>query len=151
VGNRGGSFELTRYMRREADDCNCYDQAAAIQTLSAALGIALGWRYLSPFGYIKTTQLVGVGWCNNPFFGSDASQKVVAVDSPERSAFGNHAFIADAAELTLDGCAGPHVGEETAFQYLSASIDDTPALYRGRFRPGRVHDIVPTAGVRRVS
>jgi hypothetical protein len=147
----GGRFNLTGYMLRTQPKCNCYDQAAAIQTFTAALGIELRWLYLSPFGYIKTTRLVGIGWCNNPFFGFDESKKIVAADSPERSAFGNHAFIAESSEGTLDACAGPHVGEETAFQYLSASIDDTPALYDRSFRPGRVHDIVPAQGVISVS
>jgi len=151
VGPHGGRFKLTGYMLRTAPVCNCYDQAAAIQTFAAALGIDVRWLYLSPFGYIKTTRLVGVGWCNNPFFGADESKRVVADDCCERSAFGNHAFVAGHSEGTFDACAGPHVGEETPFQYLSASIDDTPALYRHRFRPGRVADIVPAKGVINVS
>lgn len=148
----GGRFHLTDYMLRTHPRCNCYDQAAAVQTFAAAIGVELSWLYLSPFGYIKTTRLVGVGWCNNPFFGTDESRKVIAADSAERSAFGNHAFVSRDSEAgVLDACAGPHVGEETPFQYLSASIDDTPALYQGRFRPGRVGDIVGEDGVTSVS
>jgi hypothetical protein len=150
VGAHGGRFKLTAYLAVQRDRCNCYDQAAAIQTLAAALGIDLDWCFLSPFGYIKTTNLVGVGVTNNPFFGTNSSKKIVAFDAPERSSFGNHAFVSGAGETAFDGCAGPHVGEETLFQYLSASIDDTPSLYVGRSRPGRVKDIAPGGGVARV-
>jgi hypothetical protein len=151
AGHHGGGFRLTAYMSLRKERCNCYDQAAAIQALAAAIGVNVAWCYLSPFGFIKLTHLVGVGLTNNPFFKSDQSKKVLPFDAPERTAFGNHAFISDASEVAFDSCAGPHVGEETLFQYLSASIDDTPALYSNRFRPGRVGDIAPGEGIVRIT
>jgi hypothetical protein len=147
VSGYGGAFSLDDYMVRAKASCNCYDQAAAVQALSGALGVLLGWRYLAPFGYIKPTNLVGVGQCNNPFFGSDSAKKLVAFDSPGRTAFGNHAFVAAATGNILDACAGPHKGEESASQYVTASIDATPALYGGGFRAGTATDIVPAPGV----
>jgi hypothetical protein len=151
AGSHGGRFKLTAYMALSRDRCNCYDQAAAIQTFAAALGIDVAWCFLSPFGYIKVTNLVGVGLTNNPFFGANPAHKVVAFDSPERSSFGNHAFVSRVADTAFDGCAGPHVGDETLFQYLSASIDDTPSLYPGRSRPGRVDDVVSADGIVRIA
>ena len=43
----------------------------------------------------------------------------------------------------LDACAGPHTGSETPDQYVTASIDATPALYGSGFRPGKASDIIP--------
>ena len=148
VGGFGGTFNLTAYMSRLKETCNCYDQAAAVQALSAALGVMLQWLYLSPFGFIKPTDLVGIGECNNPFFMSNGSERLVPVDSPDRTAFGNHAFVGSGTGNILDSCAGPHIGHETLPEYLKASIDDTPSIYRWGFRAGRVSDIVPGRGVR---
>jgi hypothetical protein len=148
VGNLGGVFNLNDYMIRASTRCNCYDQAAAVQALSIALGATIGWRYLNPFGYIKPTNLVGVGQCNNPFFGADDAKKMVAEDSADRTAFGNHAFANIPSGNILDGCAGPHTGSESPDQYVSASIDDTPSLYASYAgRPGKASDIVPGTGV----
>jgi hypothetical protein len=150
VGNLGGVFKLSDYMLRASERCNCYDQAAAVMALSLALGATVGWRYLSPFGFIKPTNLVGFGNCNNPFFGADETKKVVAADSPDRSAFGNHAFDDVPGGNILDGCAGPHKGSETPDQYVSASIADTPSLYAGfggGARAGTASDIIPGTGV----
>jgi hypothetical protein len=147
VGSYGGDFALWDYLRATSGVCNCYDQAAAVQALSGALGIDLDWRFLSPFGYLRTTNLVGVGQCNNPFFGSNESKKVVANDSKDRTAFGNHAFISFGAERMLDACAGPHLGTETAQEYVQSSIDNTPRLYRQWHRPGTAADIVVGFGV----
>jgi len=147
VGPLGGAFDLKDYIQRLTPLCNCYDQAAAVQALSGALGVPVGWCYLEPFGFIKTTNLVGVGECNNPFFGLDDSKKLVAVDSPARTAFGNHAFASAPSSNILDACAGPHTGTESRDQYVAASIDDTPSLYGDGFRAGKASDIVPGAGV----
>lgn len=151
VSQLGGSFGLLDYMTRSHAVCNCYDQAAAVQALTGALGVSLGWRYLDPYGYINTTNLVGVGPCNNPFFGADEKKKVVPTHSPDRSGFGNHAFVAVGSGNILDACAGPHTGSETPAQYVTASIDTTPTLYGSGFRPGTAGDIIPGAGVTDVS
>lgn len=146
VGNLGGLFELGNYMTRASERCNCYDQAAAVQALSLAVGATVGWRYLAPFGYIKPTNLVGFGQCNNPFFGLDESQKMIDEDSPDRTAFGNHAFADVTGGNILDACAGPHTGSETPDQYVTASIDDKASLYPTGYRPGNASDIIPGVG-----
>ena len=120
-----GFMSLRNYIIKKPgqDIVNCYDQAAAVQSLCGALGVNVEWTYLKPFGYIKTTNLVGVGSCNNPFFNGNGSTPVVASDSPKRTAFGNHAFV-DYNGKIFDACAGPHTGTETPRKYLEASIDD---------------------------
>jgi hypothetical protein len=151
VSNFGGVLQVQKYMLKTSPICNCYDQAAAVQAFTGALGVQVGWRYLEPYGFIKPTNLVGVGRCNNPFFGSDDTKKVVAADAPDRSAFGNHAFTAAPRGNILDACAGPHTGTETPAQYVDAAIDATPSLYGSGFRPGKVSDILPGPGVTGVS
>ena len=75
--NFGGAlktFKLTNYMKpaprqdnAEDDFVNCYDQAYAVIVFSGALGIHMDALFLEPFGFLKKTQLVGRGTCNNPF------------------------------------------------------------------------------------
>ncbi|AIO34808.1 hypothetical protein NUV26_25665 [Burkholderia pseudomultivorans] len=137
VAMSGGLFELTKYMQKRAvkpagaaasggaaDDgrtVNCYDQASAVFCLAAALGVKPGIYFQNPFGYINSTDLVGIGSCNNPFFSSNGSTPVIAGDSPSRTSFGNHAF-AHLAHKVEDACAGPH-HDEALRAYLTASID----------------------------
>ena len=91
---------------------NCYDQAAAINVLSGALGIKTEFLFMDPFGYIKETKLVGIDKsfdfvppasesdnCNNPFFADPKYSPLRIVDgfvdinhnNLPRSGFGNHA------------------------------------------------------------
>lgn len=134
--NLGSSaFRLMRYMAKDGaagNVVNCYDQAAAIQSLAGAMGVTLTWIYLGPYGSIKPTSLVGVGLCNNPFFSSNGSKKLVPWDDPHRTGFGNHAF-AQLGTGTLDACAGPHVGNETLREYVEAAVDAKRERIR---RPG---------------
>jgi hypothetical protein len=146
----GGTFKLGAYMERTNPVCNCYDQAAAVQALSLALGAAVGWRYLEPFGFIKETHLVGVdGLCNNPFFEGDESKKLVPASSKDRWPFSNHAFSALPNDNILDACAKPHTGNEAPGTYVSDSIDDTPSLYPHRIcdHAGKASEILPGPGV----
>lgn len=150
VGSLGGAFALDKYMKRGSEACNCYDQAAGVLAFSLALGAKVSWRYLEPFGYIKPTDLVGFGLCNNPFFGVNVKKKMVPKDSPERTGFGNHAFADIEGGNILDACAGPHAGTETPAEYVAASIDDDPSLYGGSFRPGTAGEIIPGTGLNAV-
>jgi Domain of unknown function (DUF4150) len=120
-----GSFRLMKYMAKEGNKnnvVNCYDQAAAIQSLCGALGVVLDWIYLSPYGFIKPTNLVGVGLCNNPFYMGNGSKKLMDWDDPKRTGFGNHAFARLGTGI-LDACAGPHTGFETLREYMESAID----------------------------
>lgn len=76
AANFGGAtnrFHLTDYMkpalRKPAgeDYVNCYDQAYAVVVFAGVLGIHMDALFLEPFGFLKLTQLVGRGACNNPF------------------------------------------------------------------------------------
>jgi hypothetical protein len=104
---------------------NCYDQATAVQTFCACLGVDVTWIFQYPFGYIKTTGLVGVGMCNNPFYKGNGTHPVVLVNDPDRTGFGNHAFIENnKAEVYIrDACAGPHIGEEDLRAYFVNAVD----------------------------
>ncbi|QDE86153.1 hypothetical protein [Myxococcus xanthus] len=134
-------FQLNDYMKGEDPECCCYDQASAVQVFAAALGVNSQWLFLNPFGFIHTTNLVGVGACNNPFYRSNGSDKVVLPRDPKRTSFGNHAFVGMNSKI-LDACAGPQVGTETLQEYIDSSIDPDPALYPmiGE-RPGMASDI----------
>lgn len=119
-----------------------------MQALCGAVGVDTTWFYLRPYGFINTTNLVGVGNCNNPFFGSNGSSAVVPADDPKRTAFDNHAFCGLAGKV-LDACACPHIGTETKAQYCTVAIDTTPALYArfSGFRPGTAADIIEPGGI----
>jgi hypothetical protein len=147
VGHEGGAFSLRSYLWRGSALCNCYDQAAAVQALAGAIGVNSAWLFLEPFGYIRPTNLVGVGWCNSPFFGDNEKLKLVPPDSEKRTGFGNHAFAVTYGAMTVDACAKPHLATETVPEYLADSIDDTESLYDRGFRPGRPRDVLPKIGV----
>lgn len=136
----GFTVRIGDYLRRSHPRANCYDQASAVQAFCGAVGITQSWLFLNPFGYINPANLLGVGMCNNPFFDGNGSQPVVADLSPQRTAFGNHAFVGHSSKI-LDACAGPHTGNEDAAAYVKASIDDNPALYGPGQRPGTAGDI----------
>ncbi|HLJ87063.1 MAG TPA: hypothetical protein VKZ53_09575 [Candidatus Angelobacter sp.] len=148
VSNDGGTFDLERYLAVGSTRCNCYDQAAAVQSFSGAVGVGLTWLYLRPFGYLKLTNLIGVGNCNNPFYESNGSAAVVAANDPDRTAFGNHSFC-EYTTLAADACAGPHLATEALQQYIDASIEKTTdtTLYARGFRPGTTADLSPKSGV----
>ncbi|HYK87801.1 MAG TPA: hypothetical protein VE398_03475 [Acidobacteriota bacterium] len=151
-GGGGGVFQLNSYIVAAKTVVNCYDQAGAIQSLCGAVGVKLTWYYLDPYGFIKTTNLVGIGACNNPFFSSNGSSAVMPVDDPKRTAFGNHAFGGLAGKV-LDACAGPHTGGEDKAQYCAAAIDSATTLYGlygGGFRAGMAGDIAEPGGVSKV-
>jgi hypothetical protein len=152
AGQRGGTFQLESYLARQEEFANCYDQAAAIQTLSGALGVKLSWVFLNPYGFINITSLLGYGPCNNPFFRMNGSPQLVPRDDPQRTPFGNHAFCAFEPRI-LDACAGPHTGTESYQEYVDAGIDDVTTLYAGYqdLRPGRVEDMQWCSGVRDVA
>lgn len=145
----GGTFQLGDYLNAVRTTINCYDQAAAIQALCGAVGVPMSWLYIAPFGYMNSTNLVGIGTCNNPFFDSNGSAAVVPINDPDRTAFGNHAFCELDGKIS-DACAGPHRGTENRTQYCSASIDTVTTLYGPGFRAGTPADISGQAGVSRV-
>ncbi|MGI6303917.1 MAG: hypothetical protein ACOX52_23140 [Verrucomicrobiota bacterium] len=126
----GGTMDLTGYIDKSSGNTiNCYDQASGVFSLGRLLGIGVEYRYMDPFGYINTVNLVGEGNCNNPFYPLTAGGKIAGADDvyPDRSGFGNHAFAKYGGNI-YDACAGPHTGTRTEAQYVSDTVDSsTPA------------------------
>jgi hypothetical protein len=132
------------------DVLNCYDAAAVVQYLLQQNGVPTRYCFLKPFGYLRLTNLIGRGQCNNPFY-SRSGQPVVPPASPYRTSFGNHAFVLLADTATIaDACAGPHLGTDTKQDYIHAAIDDQfpnpPAT-----RAGTVAEIGDYAGVQHIN
>ncbi|MGB4574000.1 MAG: hypothetical protein WBI79_03255, partial [Kiritimatiellia bacterium] len=128
----GGTMQLTKYMDKSLGNIvNCYDQASGVCALGTLLGIDVTYRFMDPFGYINTVNLVGEGNCNNPFYGNPNITGGKIADSNQveyvRAAFGNHAF-ANYKGCTYDACVGPHTGTKTEAQYVADTVDtSTPA------------------------
>ncbi len=153
---RALTFDVNGYMRRRhvvlgRPRVNCYDQACAVQTFAAALGVRMLFIYMDPFGYMARTQLVGwPGACNNPFFQDDVRQQLVGRDDLRRTDFANHAFAELATGPTFDACAGPYLGSGGRAAYVRQAVDDQTTLYRATGgRAGIVADASPAAGVTR--
>ena len=146
-GGGGGSMKLDDYIKASQDRStsvvNCYDQAGGICSLGTLLGVDVRYAYMHPFGYINIVSLVGVGRCNNPFFGNKKRQygttAVVGSDLvyPERSAFGNHAF-SKLGDDVFDCCAGPvcGMGEQS---YKHNTIDTSTAKEAFEAAGGKVY------------
>jgi hypothetical protein len=120
-GAGSASFQLGRYITPGSKTVNCYDQASAVSCLTGALRVSLDYIFAAQFGFINSTDLVGVGSCNNPFFKSNGSSATVTSDDPSRTSFGNDAFtrfqkganndisgVASGIDGAIgDACAGP--------------------------------------------
>lgn len=134
--NLGGTMDITGYIDKSSTSygtagnvINCYDQASAVCTFGRLLGISATYRYMSPFGYINTVNLVGEGDSNNPFYPLTTGDKITGPDLvvPDRFPFGNHAFVSFAGHA-FDACAGPAIGTQTETQYVADTVDtSTPA------------------------
>jgi hypothetical protein len=165
-------FHLLKYVSDAPSAANCYDQAGAVYLLCRAFGapvdmVFLGYGALSPrenFGYINTTALIGVPFCNNPFYENplpiyrDAANKVIIRVHPKplapknyktladviaegaRTSFGNHAFCSFTGNI-YDACAGPVTGLSRS-DYVIQAIDASTNYYTlwGQ-KPGRASDI----------
>jgi hypothetical protein len=143
----GGVFQLMKYIKRVRKVVNCYDQAAAVQSFCGCLGVKVGWIFQDPFGYINTTNLVGVvGPCNNPFYAdTDAAGHYLYTNKPavdprdkDRSAFARHAFVETASKYIRDACAGPHIGKEILKNYFEVAIDLDTTHLDNYFNPGKI-------------
>ncbi len=121
-GGLGGTMLLSEYIDKSRGNViNCYDQAAAVTSLGRLLGLDVQYKFMEPFGYINTVDLVGVGNCNNPFFTMNRFPQIAAADETGRSLFGNHAFAMYGGHV-YDACA-LEAGTKTLAAYLAAVID----------------------------
>jgi len=140
-------FNLTRFMSKaNGDIVNCYDCAGAVATMTALVGGQSKYLFMEPFGYIKKTNLIGKGDCNNPFPDSaTAIASLCVVGTPAamncaagaacdtdclrgngRKRFKNHAFV-ELPDKIYDACAGPHLGTEIRADYFNATADKSSA------------------------
>ena len=139
----GNSFDLSGYLRRTKQTVCCYDQAYGVVTLGNLLGATAKPVFTGIFGFIESTDLIGIGTCNNPFFEGDVETQhyvvlddgrivvrsftvsrdpLCAIDELGRSSFGNHMY-AFVNGLIFDACAGPILGTCSHGEYLSTVID----------------------------
>ncbi len=114
---------------------NCYDAAAILQYCLGYYSFASYYCFMSPFGYLLQTNLIGRGPCNNPFYGN-GGPAIIGRQNPSRTAFGNHAFLALVSNAAIvDACAGPHTGTEYAAAYVNNATDSIypvpPQVQRG--------------------
>ena len=134
-------FLLTKYLNRIYGTVNCYDQAYAVVTLGNVLGASVHVEVASPFGFIESSELVGVGLCNNPAFTIDKTivranvdgvvrdvlvtvprTPLVGIDSIERSFFTSHAFAVSEGNV-YDACVGPALGTHSVSNYIESVVD----------------------------
>lgn len=130
---------------------NCYDQAHGVVTFGNLLGPSVNAipRFTMPFGYINTTNLVGVGSCNNPFFNTKSqvmyvdyashagyntcmppTNRVCDVDDKTRTWFFNHMYVIceiSGMNYVFDACAGQFDGDLSSTSYLKTAIDHSTA------------------------
>jgi hypothetical protein len=136
-----GYFELTKYMiKYRKNVVNCYDQAGAVTTLGRVIGLDVNYLFMEPFGYIKTTTLVGGYICNNPFFkNSRFSPEYIIVglkdsNNRPRASLGNHAFVEHNSRI-FDACVGSIKGTSNRTNYVDNVIDSRSS------RPGNPANI----------
>lgn len=144
----GGNFNLKSYLSDIGKKTllNCYDQASIMQI---CLGLSpntnrAGYVFMGKFGWIVTTNLVGRGLCNNPFYLNGGFNDHIICDNnaSDRSYFGNHAFVSlrpSEKDRIVDTCCGYQNGNLDLQAYITASIqtDNDTTLYRSKSKtPG---------------
>ena len=166
-----GTFELTRYMASEDNLVNCYDQAYGVATLAGLMGMRVLVFEAMPFGYINTTNLVGVGMCNNPAYEMTEELEywkdemddqghlvakpktntvlrtiICSEDETQRSFFQAHVFVGMGDGQIFDACVGPALGTTQINDYMRSLIDYSTENERrfSRYRDGvRLLDTIP--------
>ncbi|KAF5590846.1 hypothetical protein FPANT_5877 [Fusarium pseudoanthophilum] len=145
-----------------------YDLATLSQVL---IGLGLdysrdrtGMHYLTPFGYINPTNLIGRleeppnpdnqdSMCNNPLYAVGIKYcKAMLCErySNTRSYLGYHLFLSvqrDDSPHVLDVCCGPQPGKTTLQGYLDFVIETDAGLYSPPNYPGTAQDIINGPGV----
>ncbi len=155
TSSSGGSFQLGKFLKKIDEMCNCYDQAAALQSILGALGIPLTWLKMKPFGYINTTHLIGRGLVNNPVYlyennPDKSNPELIDINDIRRRDFGIHTFCSmeiNSSIVVLDSCIGPYLGDASLNVYLDACVDRLTDLYSSNHRFGTTTDVVCCAGI----
>ncbi|KAG6871851.1 hypothetical protein C0995_015727 [Termitomyces sp. Mi166 len=175
----GGRFHLTFYLAQDATSklrgpgtlsryVNCMDQTAMLELSCSLYGGSqqTSWLYQNPFGYIKTTNLVGIKNkdnvlidVNNPYFGTNPNFANLKTDNLIRHPVKFHVYAGRTKSWDrekdgiYDGCIGPHVGTETIDKYLANALDTETTLYKNERkareckRPGTIDDTSAKTGV----
>jgi hypothetical protein len=152
---------------------NAFDIAALTQVV-AGLGLEDGTEtclhYMTPFGFIKPTKVLGRtadqadprypdNTCNNPSYGMRSPYGGtwnVAIkcddDDAGRSAFRDHIVFAikGSKARIFDACCGPHLSDEDLDAYLAATLDTQTKLYNqppARFEMGGRTSVIDSIGV----
>lgn len=88
--------------------------------------------FMSPFGFLHDTPLVGFGpeKCNNPLT-THGPALWVEPTSESRTHFGKHVFLMF-RDLIYDACAGPVLGKSLT-KYVETGIDQEPGTYPEKF------------------
>lgn len=148
--NWGGFFDINKYFGGSTDWANCYDQAGVLQTALGAFGVYNSWAFQNPFGFINKTDLLGRGLCNNPFYLINNSDKLIGINDPKRTLFGNHVYLVIRGNV-LDACQGPYRGDDSIQSYISQSIDTVTTLYANQNPPsnfpGTANDVFSAQGI----
>ncbi|KAG6917987.1 hypothetical protein DXG01_016997 [Tephrocybe rancida] len=143
VAHWGGIFAADRFLEGDGvtfPEVNCMDLAAAVQLACSILTgkETVTWLYLSPFGFIEPTKLIGITDSygalidvNNPFFGKSHTQPLVNPQAAERTSFGCHVFAGHSSiwkhendDGIYDACCQPHLGTENIRDYITFAIDN---------------------------
>ena len=149
-GHKGGDFQLSAWLGRSMQWCNCYDLAAIVQIACRLFGSSQGqeafpsqWVYGKKFGYIPLGPLFGWDYdfsrnCNNPFWWPNQHVINLPRDDTARNPFGNHAWIEIIQSgmqtgPVLDAChsvntnnalAGLSKGSQSRQQYHNEATDE---------------------------
>lgn len=137
-------FDFGGYLRRSnGSKVNCYDQAYALHSSAAMVGLCPEIKLKQPFGQIRTVCLVGGVRTNNPFY--EDTQKycphVICMGDDHdggvvRSPFVNHMYVVFKRKV-YDACVGPTIGDKTEPEYwdwaVESGLDNSiPQLYYPR-------------------
>ena len=140
------TFYLAEYLNAIHDTnavCNCFDQAFALNIFLSAVGIAnVKCCYMEPFGYLRLTNLVGRGMCNNANWKDHRHFNIVEPNTGSHSIFVKHALCRRDEIWILDSCIGPHTGNEDYEDYVKNAVDHvySPTYYTTR-TPGEIKEI----------
>ena len=91
-------------------------------------------KYLSPFGHIQISNLVGVGQCNNPCFELQQAPPPAWLPLPIcdinwefRTGFAVHYFVVF-NDMVYDACVGPFLGQLSVLGYFDTMVDTSTTL-----------------------
>ncbi|KAK0507406.1 hypothetical protein JMJ35_010444 [Cladonia borealis] len=134
----GANFNVSTWLKlmnsNSSYRVNQYDQTAAVQVSLALAPFSSNpanqWVYLTPYGYINTTQIIGwSGNCNNPLFKEKTDKMELKTNDTDRTAFVDYTFFLSSSSNVVDATIGPYTGTQSVSSYLDATLDKQTNLY----------------------